>query len=311
MIWLSLCHAAEVEAWDVSDFGPSGELVGVDDWEGGYDADPWFARDGSALSATDDAVAPEAFEEYGQGGPQDNWLVRGGSFHDVLVKARFENQDDDGFGLVSSFTGPTMYLVVHTSDSAPPPVGFVDGSTLLLYRIQDGTAAVVAQEPVDAPTGSATLQLRVNDDKINVRFDGQAVINWVDPIPLGAGRAGLYAYDTGAADGRELSVSSVELWLIDEDADGVPDDSDNCELVENADQADADGDGVGDACDETPWPDSDPSVGDSDTDAADSEPARDHEVVLEPGCGCASGSGEGTLAGLGLALLALVRRRST
>ena len=35
----------------------------------------------------------------------------------------------------------------------------------------------------------------------------------------------------------------------DADADGVPDDTDNCKTVRNADQSDADGDGVGDACD--------------------------------------------------------------
>ena len=35
----------------------------------------------------------------------------------------------------------------------------------------------------------------------------------------------------------------------DSDADGIPDLSDNCPEVANADQADADGDGVGDACD--------------------------------------------------------------
>ena len=35
----------------------------------------------------------------------------------------------------------------------------------------------------------------------------------------------------------------------DDDNDGIPDTTDNCKLVANADQADRDGDGVGDACD--------------------------------------------------------------
>src|SRR5690606_7054420 len=35
----------------------------------------------------------------------------------------------------------------------------------------------------------------------------------------------------------------------DDDNDGIPDVTDNCPLVSNPDQADADGDGVGDACD--------------------------------------------------------------
>jgi hypothetical protein len=39
---------------------------------------------------------------------------------------------------------------------------------------------------------------------------------------------------------------------LDSDKDGVPDKQDNCPLVSNSDQADGDGDEVGDACDECP-----------------------------------------------------------
>jgi hypothetical protein len=57
-----------------------------------------------------------------------------------------------------------------------------------------------------------------------------------------------------------LSVFSLMPWLTavteagtltlgDHDNDGIPDDSDNCIVVYNPDQADADSDGVGDVCD--------------------------------------------------------------
>jgi hypothetical protein len=38
-------------------------------------------------------------------------------------------------------------------------------------------------------------------------------------------------------------------WAADRDGDGVPDPQDNCTLVANPDQFDADGDGYGNACD--------------------------------------------------------------
>jgi len=44
-------------------------------------------------------------------------------------------------------------------------------------------------------------------------------------------------------------LSRFQLPLPDQDGDGVPDEDDNCIAVPNADQADADGDCIGDACD--------------------------------------------------------------
>jgi hypothetical protein len=46
------------------------------------------------------------------------------------------------------------------------------------------------------------------------------------------------------------SVASVEVAVqADDDADGIPDASDNCTQVANADQRDTDGDGYGNMCD--------------------------------------------------------------
>lgn len=58
----------------------------------------------------------------------------------------------------------------------------------------------------------------------------------------------------GGLPGQILAVGagqyfSIAIGIEDTDGDGVPDATDNCAAVPNADQADADTDGIGDACD--------------------------------------------------------------
>jgi hypothetical protein len=56
------------------------------------------------------------------------------------------------------------------------------------------------------------------------------------------------AFDTtyGGGNGRDAFVVKI---IFDQDHDGIDDVNDNCPLVANPDQADNDGDGLGDACD--------------------------------------------------------------
>jgi serine protease AprX len=62
-----------------------------------------------------------------------------------------------------------------------------------------------------------------------------------DEMPNGLGRSGEFAVDA--------ALCAPVVAGRDRDGDGVTDKSDNCPKVPNADQADADGDGKGDACD--------------------------------------------------------------
>src|SRR3954452_9712387 len=67
----------------------------------------------------------------------------------------------------------------------------------------------------------------------------------------------LIALPAVAQASRSLAPGAASEEFTDYDADGVEDVADNCPSQWNADQADADGDGIGDACDEQPPPDAD------------------------------------------------------
>lgn len=78
-------------------------------------------------------------------------------------------------------------------------------------------------------------------------------------IYLNPGLRGLESDDFASFASDTLSVDftadspgdyiRVFVGVVDSDADGITDDSDNCILAANADQRDTNGDGIGNACD--------------------------------------------------------------
>ena len=67
----------------------------------------------------------------------------------------------------------------------------------------------------------------------------------------------LFNPDQADSDGDGIGDVCDEAGPTDSDNDGIPDENDNCPNTPNTDQADSDGDGIGDVCDEAEPTDSD------------------------------------------------------
>lgn len=111
---------------------------------------------------------------------------------------------------------------------------------------------------------------------------GNATMELTNPALAGDSYIGAET-DFPADPGCESATDDSEAPdpLLDADADGVPDGSDNCPNVANADQRDTDGDGQGNACD----PDDD---NDTVADGADNCPATANQGQLDT-----DGAGQG------------------
>ena len=117
-------------------------------------------------------------------------------------------------------------------------------------RRADGTVAVWGANwggQLDVPTAATDgIRLRVGDDhSVLLKANGN-IVCWGNntsgqcnvPVNLPA------AWDITAGDYHTVAV----IGGGDPDDDGVDNASDNCPFVPNADQADCDGDGIGNAC---------------------------------------------------------------
>jgi hypothetical protein len=99
------------------------------------------------------------------------------------------------------------------------------------------------------------------------RLDDAASAPCTNPLSLtglapGAHRLNVRATDAyGASDRTPAQFTWTVAPLPDRDADGVPDATDNCPDKANSDQADADKDGVGNACEVLPRGDVPPAPG--------------------------------------------------
>ena len=128
--------------------------------------------------------------------------------------------------------------------------------------------APVAALAVTGQTGPAPLDTTF-DASASTDADADAIVNYVfdfgdgSPVVASATPVVTHRYDAAGQYGMRLEVQDsrgmrsdpiarqvvAEAVQADADGDGVADGADNCPSVANADQADVDGDGLGDACD--------------------------------------------------------------
>jgi uncharacterized repeat protein (TIGR01451 family) len=226
-----------------------------------------------------EATVVHAGDNNGDGRPdcfvRTRWLSKDHSLNDAAPRARnswtdelFETDYDWAETLFDAVTN-NIRKISYKFDYAPPwsatfsqlpcpavpdPKGPLRSATELpdpvigpeTEAFFDGVMDVLATIPVDGPMEEDT-SLRCDFD-LDGDCDDQdlAIFRMALGTCLGDG-----GFNPEADDDASGCVDSEdeEFLFSDTDGDGVPDEADNCQRVENADQADTDADRIGNACD--------------------------------------------------------------
>jgi hypothetical protein len=256
-------HALVLE-WSYNAFPNDDWIAGTDDWTSGYETDPWYGF-------TDDAGVPWAMAytddnggDWGTGEALDDFLVNPAvPVGDGRFDAWFSTEDDDSLGLViGQQDAGNYYLFVMCGASdgrdADCPLALSTPTGSAIVKIERGNATILAETEATYTQGSeGQLSFKLNDGVLSASYtDGGVYLSASDTTFTSFDSVGFWAYDAGYGgdESSQTGFSRPILWATDDDGDGVIDDDDNCEFDVNADQADADRDGVGDACDDPTEP---------------------------------------------------------
>ena len=249
-----------IEYWSWNEFENETYYANRDGWEGGYSDDDWLGYDGGEGFTWVFSTTDERGGDFGDSGPHDNWLVQTEvDYDDGIVTSLLYTEDDDAVGMVARHQGSEdYYLFIMTAGddrSVTPLDAYADEAVLV--RISNGEAEVLAREPaVVERYALSRMAMAFNDGGVSaaywVNFDDDepdVLLSALDPDPLPPGAFGFYAYNAGGLGGTAVAFGATTVLLFDDDGDGIPDDEDNCESVENPGQEDADDNGIGTACD--------------------------------------------------------------
>lgn len=329
---VSPASAGLLPVWSDDQFVES-YLDGTNGWESGYSVDRWYGYTGRNGMSYAVPLSDDNGGTWGDGGPLDNWLVNAATpVGDGAFSAWFYVADDDPIGLVVGHDGDTWTIFIlcgaFQSQGADCPLELDRPTGSALIAVTDGHAEILAQSETTFTQGNqGTLTVSVNDGVIEATWPEGGLTLTAETSLDHVDAVGLYAYDAGVGQDNDwqstVYFALPQLSQHDDDDDGVADDVDNCETAANADQADADTDGQGDACDATPFPEEEdtgagdsgePDGGDSgDTDGGPGGGENVHDgggLNVTGACGCDAGASG--MVGLLPVLLAAIgaRRRS-
>lgn len=165
--------------------------------------------------------------------------------------------------------GPTMSELSFSSAGRSATLK-LDPSTRQVRRIETSTgltwspSSPTAGRAASTPAGVPASYLAANRELLSLEAQAQNPAGLAAPLVFFAFIGGIWLSCAAACPVFVLILGKVIPHIIaalppipggssnDPDDDGVPVATDNCPDVSNPDQADTDGDGTGDACDETP-----------------------------------------------------------
>jgi len=276
VLHVALDGPATVRRVDLETFTPDLEFaLGADDFFG-----PLFAEDIAVMPGNAHTVAVS--RRYANVSPQhagvaiyDDGVPRAHASHTHLGSNRIEFGDDPArlYGLSNEGGGlefRRLRIDATGVDEVDAMSGLIEafGADMIFDRgVMYGTTgrAVVPEARVLAGTFPGILNATVapdatlgrtffmQGDTLRIFDQSTFVLKRIERIPAVSGTpASLVRWGT---DGLAFRTSSGQLFLVrtgmgtDDDGDGVPDAVDDCPVTPNPDQADLDGEGVGDACD--------------------------------------------------------------
>ncbi len=320
---LSSAFAGSVEAWSVKAF-PEDYLDGWDGWESGWNEDAWFGFEYDGQSFASPIYDENDNGSFGDGGAHDNWLVNPAA---DVVQGEFVvstyADDDDAWGVIFDKTEDHYFMFLFCGpnrggSNTDCPLENMDTPGSALIEVTNGNVDVIEGSGVGFDFEEAVdVSIENQDGTVTVTY-GDLAYSMTTPADFAVNGVGFYGYNQGQYEGGQDDGSSTYfynpvLYASDDDDDKVVDDDDNCEKVANADQADADLDGIGTACD-----DSEPSGGDTGNDTGNGNgngtggdgSGLDAPGLSAPGlCSCAVTDPTAGAALLALATLAAARRR--